>query len=204
MTGKITGMMLENDLDTLTPLVANSDASDLTRRIDQATRVLLETAVEMSATTSEVIASVDSPTDESEGVAAAGPLSPPSHDQREGEPRPDSGATSPTGDGMGHHGPPHLSPMPMMGMGGSPMPQMQPGAYGHWPSPQQFGMVPPMHGAHLQHVAPPLSPTDGGMSPRGAAEVPEEGDITRWGAQDALGCESAYQQRAQARPNSGV
>ena len=55
MTGKITGMMLENDLDTLTPLVANSDASDLTRRIDQATRVLLETAVEMSATTSEVI-----------------------------------------------------------------------------------------------------------------------------------------------------
>lgn len=50
------GMLLENDLSTLTPLLTDSDRTELTGRIDEATGVILQAAAEMSATTSEVIA----------------------------------------------------------------------------------------------------------------------------------------------------
>lgn len=60
MHAHTTGMLLENDLSTLTPLLTDPDRTELTGRIDEATRVILEAAAEMSATTSEVIATHDS------------------------------------------------------------------------------------------------------------------------------------------------
>lgn len=53
---RFAGMLLENDLSTLTPLLTDPDRTQLTGRIDQATAVILQAAAEMSATTSDVIA----------------------------------------------------------------------------------------------------------------------------------------------------
>ena len=52
----VAGMLLENELSTLTPLLTDPDRTELTGRIDEATAVILQAAKEMSATTSEVIA----------------------------------------------------------------------------------------------------------------------------------------------------
>ena len=52
----VAGMLLENELSTLTPLLTDPDRTELTGRIDEATAVILQAAAEMSATTSEVIA----------------------------------------------------------------------------------------------------------------------------------------------------
>ena len=69
---RFAGMLLENDLSTLTPLLTDPDRTQLTGRIDQATAVILQAAAEMSATTSEVIAGSSTPGDAKTGHETRG------------------------------------------------------------------------------------------------------------------------------------
>eukprot|EP01052_Picozoa_sp_SAG31_P019008 SAG31_NODE_1369_length_8611_cov_3.505169_3_plen_1008_part_00 len=55
MAGKITGMILENKVDTLSELLGDQSGSSLTATIDEATRVLLDAAATKATTTQEVI-----------------------------------------------------------------------------------------------------------------------------------------------------
>ena len=181
MTGKITGMLLENDIDTLTPLLTDPDGTELTGRIDEATRVILQAATEMSTTTTVVIAT-GSAEDGGGGEEDEPPrlMSPPPGGRREG-------AESP-----------QLPPMPIHWQQQQVYPYGSP-AVMHMPAPlspdshmqMQQQMEQQQHHQQQQHPGTAwVNGITGDFKEADLAEMQLPAELSSWNLQHALSCVS--------------